>query len=74
MATRIDLNNTLSLDENSKFFYLMANDIVYVPRTWLKDSAEVARDIADVLFFKGWSIGLGKGISDFPVRKREKTP
>lgn len=74
VATRIDLANTLSLDVNSKFFYLMANDIIYVPKTWLRDSAEVARDIADVLFFKGWSLGMSKSISDFPVRKREKTP
>lgn len=74
VATRIDLNNTLAFNQNSNFFFLLANDIVYVPKTWLRDSAEVARDIADVLFFKGWSIGLGKTISDFPVRKREKTP
>jgi len=29
---------------------------VYVPKTWLKKAAEVAKDLADMVFFRGWAL------------------
>lgn len=63
IATRVDLSKTLAFDRNSKFFYLMANDIVYVPKRWIYEAADLASQIASLLFFKGWSISYGIGES-----------
>ncbi len=59
VATRLDLEETLSLTRESRFFFLQPDDIIYVPRTWLGTASEVARKIADVLLFNGWGIGIG---------------
>ncbi|MFC1657461.1 polysaccharide biosynthesis/export family protein [Candidatus Moduliflexota bacterium] len=57
-ATRLDMKKSLSFKENSEFFYLRPDDIVFVPKTSLATTAEVARDIASILFFRGWGISL----------------
>lgn len=59
IATRLDLKDTMSFSKDSKFFFLQPDDIVYVPKTWLKNASEVARQIADVLLFNGWGVGIG---------------
>ena len=61
VATRVDLKKTLRRD--SSFFYLLPNDIVYVPKTWIAEAAEVARDIGSILFFRGWSYSLTDSIN-----------
>lgn len=61
VATRVDLGKTLS--RNSPFFYLLPNDIIYVPKTWIAEAAEVARDIGSILFFRGWSYSLTDDIN-----------
>lgn len=58
VATRVNLSDSLALNDESKFFYLMPNDIVYVPKTWLSNAADVMRDLSNVLLFRGWSIGM----------------
>lgn len=58
VATRVNLENTLAFTNNSKFFFLQPNDIVYVPQTWISQAAEVARNIADMIFFRGWGLGF----------------
>ncbi|MBI9020372.1 MAG: polysaccharide biosynthesis/export family protein [Verrucomicrobia bacterium] len=41
-----------------KMFYLHPNDIIYIPRRRLNSAAEIAREVADIFFFRGWSIGF----------------
>lgn len=64
VGTFLDLAETLDLDEKAEFFFLKPDDIVYVPRQRLSRWADVTRDIADVLFFRGWSVGATYDISD----------
>jgi polysaccharide export outer membrane protein len=66
VATRVDLKNTLAFNSDSKFFYLQPNDIVYVPKTWITEAAEVARDIGDIIFFRGWSVGFSWELHNEP--------
>jgi polysaccharide biosynthesis/export protein len=56
VAVRVDLKKTLSFGSGSEMFFLKPNDIVYVPKTWLKKAAEVAKDLADMVFFRGWGL------------------
>ena len=58
VATKLNLKKVLALKENSQFFYLQPDDIVYVPKTIIKRSADVANDLADIFFFRGWSTNL----------------
>ena len=64
VATRVDLKAALSMEEGSEFFYLKPDDIVYVPKTWISKAAEVARDISDIIFFRGWSLGFSWELHD----------
>lgn len=57
-ATRVDLTRSLSFEEESEFFYLRADDIVFVPATSIATTAEIARDISSILFFRGWGINI----------------
>lgn len=59
VATRINLKGNISGISKDPFFYILPDDIVLVPRTRLSKAAEVARDIGDILFFRGWSLGFG---------------
>ena len=43
---------------DKSMFYLHPDDIVYIPRRRLNSTAEIAREVGDILFFKGWSIGF----------------
>jgi polysaccharide export outer membrane protein len=58
VATRINLEKTLAFSSDSKFFFLQPNDIVYVPQTWISSASEVARDIGNIIFFRGWGFGF----------------
>lgn len=64
IATRVDLKAALAMKEGSDFFYLKPDDIVYVPKTWISKAAEVARDISDIIFFRGWSLGFSWQLHD----------
>lgn len=59
VATRINLTDPLGLQKNSKLFYLQPDDIVYVPKTWVSNTAEVVRDISDIIMFRGWGGSVG---------------
>jgi polysaccharide biosynthesis/export protein len=56
VAVRVDLKKALNFGRGSEMFFLKPNDIVYVPKTWLKKAAEVAKDLADMVFFRGWAL------------------
>ncbi len=63
VATRVDLKKNIDLSSGSPFFFLMPDDIVIVPKTRMATTAEVARQIGDITFFRGWS-----GISVGPIQ------
>jgi polysaccharide export outer membrane protein len=56
VAARVDVKRTLSFGKGSQAFFLQPNDIIYVPKTWLRTAAEVAKDLMDMIFFRGWSL------------------
>ncbi len=43
---------------DKSMFYLYPDDIVYIPRRRLNTAAEIATEVADIFFFRGWSIGF----------------
>lgn len=55
VATRVDVKRNLDLSTNGAYFFLMPDDIVIVPKTRLATAAEVARQIGDITFYRGWS-------------------
>jgi len=61
VATRVDLNQTLDFAAKTPFFFLQPDDIVVVPKTRIAESAQLARYIGDILFFRGWDIQLNTG-------------
>ncbi len=64
VATRVNMEKTLSFSSDSKLFFLQPNDIVYVPQTWISKASEVARDIGNIIFFRGWSLGFSWELHD----------
>lgn len=58
IATRVNLEDTLSFRDSGTLFYLLPDDIVYVPSTPLSDAAHLATQVAEVLFFRGWSLNF----------------
>jgi polysaccharide export outer membrane protein len=54
----VNVEKSLELNEDGEFFFLQPDDIVYVPRRDLNRWAAIARDVADVIFFRGWSVGF----------------
>jgi polysaccharide export outer membrane protein len=58
VTTRLNLKKSLALKKGSKFFYLQPDDIVYVPRTYIKKAADVMTDIASIFMFRGWAANL----------------
>jgi len=59
VARRINIKAALNLEENSSFFFIRPDDIVYVPRSRLQEAAQVSDEIARVIMFRGWQINAG---------------
>jgi polysaccharide export outer membrane protein len=59
VAARVNLLTGSEFGGPGKTLWLQPDDIVFVPRTWVASAAEVARDIASVLMFRGWGITIG---------------
>lgn len=64
VATRIDLRKSLDLSGKGAFFYLQPDDIVLVPKTGISEAADIARDIASIVMFRGWGINLSYGLNN----------
>lgn len=64
IARVLNLNNTLLLQKNADFFFLKPADLVFVPRKKLSTFAQIMREVADTLFFKGWSFGFSYDLSN----------
>ncbi len=59
VAKCIDLSDSFGLKKNSSFFYLLPNDIVYVPKGRIARAAEIASYISSIAFFRGWGASVG---------------
>jgi len=70
VATRVDLTRNIDLSSGSPFFFLMSDDIVVVPKTRLASAAEVARQIGDITFYRGWG-GINVGIDATPPKLQQ---
>lgn len=70
-VTKIDLTQAASTGGYGALFYLMPDDLVFVPRTRLSTTAQIATQLRDSVMFRGWSIGVdgisveGTSIDDF---------
>lgn len=60
----LDVRQALALNDKGAFFYLQPDDIVYVSRRGLNRRAELSREIADVIFFRGWSLSGSYRLDD----------
>lgn len=58
-----------SPEYSHRFFFLMADDIVYVPKRQLWSAAEIMREISDVLLFKGWGLSFDWNLHTEPQGK-----
>lgn len=56
VATKVNVRNTLWMKSGAKYFYLLPDDIVYVPQRTLSRAADISRDLQDVMAFRGWSL------------------
>ncbi|MEW5773291.1 MAG: polysaccharide biosynthesis/export family protein [Thermodesulfobacteriota bacterium] len=74
-ATRLDLASHLAVNQDSQFFFLMPDDIVFVPRTGLSETAEAMRYVGDIIFFRGWGSSFDGPLFEEPVvRRRDSRP
>ncbi len=67
IARRVDLESAMNGDTGASLFYLKPNDIVYVPKTELRQAAEVVNDVKDIMMFRGWGISLGADLLKDPI-------
>ncbi|MEO5378833.1 MAG: polysaccharide biosynthesis/export family protein [Magnetococcus sp. DMHC-6] len=67
VATRVDATQILHLTQQADLFYIKSDDIIYVPATALANGADLMNQLADALWFKGWSFGLTWTTSDAPL-------
>lgn len=56
VAARVDVKKTLAFGKGSQAFFLQPSDIVYVPKGWLRSAAEIAKDLSELMFFRGWAL------------------
>jgi len=64
VATRIDMRKSLDMSGSGAFFYLQPDDIVLVPKTGISEAAEIMRDIASIMMFRGWGVSLTTGLGN----------
>lgn len=68
VATRVDFSRAFREKEEYLFFYLSPDDIVYVPKRPITRAAELVRDLAEVVQFRGWSVGFNWELHSEPSR------
>ena len=57
VGTRVNLKTLVSNKAESQYFNLKPDDIVFVNKTKVMKSAEVMQQVADLILFRGWSVG-----------------
>lgn len=64
IGKRVDVEALLSFEPGTSMVSLSGNDVLFVPRTTLPQVAEITRQIGDILFFRGWDVGIGFNSND----------
>lgn len=59
VGKRVDVEALLSFEPEASMVSLSGNDVLFIPRTKLPQVAEITRHIGEILFFRGWDIGIG---------------
>lgn len=67
VVRRIDIDSLLSMKEDSSFFFVGPDDLVYVPFTRVAMMANVMEKVRQVMLFRGWSAGIGANYDLTPV-------
>ena len=74
VGMRVDARSALHLKQNSFFFYLKPNDVIFVPKTAVSKIGDVAEDIQRMLMFNGWGFSLEVPFNDkYPVESTIRT-
>lgn len=58
VARVLDLTKVFSLSQDSEFFYLRPDDVIYVPKRSVSTLAQLIGEVSDIMLFKGWSWGF----------------
>ncbi|MBF0552994.1 MAG: polysaccharide biosynthesis/export family protein [Nitrospirae bacterium] len=76
IATKVALSDLIITADRQDIMMLNPDDIVYVPRRILSNMADVARDISDITFFRGWAFGgnLSWNMYNAPTSSGSSTP
>ena len=72
IARSLNLQDIFMLKDQSSFFYLGPDDILFVPKTRIASLSELMLQIANIALFDGWSYGIGEGVN-FIRTKGERT-
>ncbi len=59
MARKVDVKKMLNMEDGAIAFYLLPNDVVFVPKRKVYKVAEMTQEVADVILFRGWSVNAG---------------
>lgn len=68
IATRVDLTVSFLKNDNYKYFYLQPDDIIYVPKRKLTAYAEIMKEVAEIIFFRGWNLAFGWQLHNAPYQ------
>ena len=63
VARSLNLKDLLTLKDQSSFFYLAPDDILFVPKTRIANLAELMSQIADIALFDGWTAGISESVN-----------
>ena len=63
VARSLNLKDLLTLKDQSSFFYLGPDDILFVPKTRIASLSELMVQIRQIALFDGWSYGIGESVN-----------
>lgn len=65
IVQKLDL--TRSFTREIELFMLKPDDLVFLPRTQISQTAEIMQSIGNAILFRGWGVGFDWELSDNPV-------
>lgn len=65
LCRRVDFRKILGAKPGAVQVVLSTNDALYIPLTRDAKAAQIARNIGEILFFRGWSLGFSVDLVDF---------
>jgi len=63
-ARRVNVHKSLTMSRKAEFFLLQPDDVVYVPKRTVTKVAELARELQDIVMFRGWGISLSYDLDE----------